>query len=197
MVPVADLMKNVFSVIVSLALASSIGFIVDPAQACQRSTPISLDEICMKADAIVRATAVKYVKPPVGEIRELNTPGNVEIQFDITQVIKGQDIPKTITLNGYLTNFDDFNDRPVPYDFVRPGGRHGNCVAYEYKQGAEFLLFLKNVEGKLTPYWDALSPVNEQLRSSEDAWVIWVQRHLRELEKKKSDVKRGQKKKHN
>lgn len=190
-------MKKVFSVMVSLALASSIGFFVDTTQACQRSTPISLDEICMKADAIVRATAVKYVKPPAGEIRELNTPGNVEIQFDITQVIKGQDMPETITINGYLTNVDDFNDRPVPYDFVRPGGRHGNCAAYEYKQGAEFLLFLKNVEGKLTPYWDALSPVNEQLRSSEDAWAIWVQRHLRELEKKKSHVKRGQKKKPN
>src|SRR5437588_1408518 len=181
-------MRKNLSIMAALVLICATLSYPDSTEACRRVTPISLDEICIKADAIVRATAIKYIKPPVGEIRQLNTPGNVEIQFDIKQVIKGKNVPSTIVINGYLTNFDDFNDRPVPYDFVRPGGRHGNCEAYEYKQGAEFLLFLKITEGKLTLYRDALSPVNEQLHSAEDGWILWVQKHLKKLKKKERDA---------
>jgi hypothetical protein len=179
------MMKSRLSVMLVTCLVSCV--LLDPQTiiACRRTTPISLDEICLKAVAIVSATAVKYVSPPVGEIRELNVPGKVEIQFRVNQIIKGIDVPDTLVINGYLTDFDDFNDRPVPYDFVRPGGRGGNCFAYEYKKGAEFLLFLKDVDGKLTPYWDALSPLNEQLHSTDDSWLVWVQKHLLNLEKRK------------
>ena len=176
-------MRNICLILFSLAVAGLTWLSADITQACRRTTPVSLDEICLKADAIVVATAVKYLELPVGNIRQLNTPGNVEIQFDTTDVLKGRNLPESISLNGYLTDVDDFNDRPVPYDFVRPGGRGGSCFAYEYKQGAKFLLFLKKIDGRLTINWDALSPVNEQLKSSEDESKKWVEQHLRRMEK--------------
>ena len=151
-------------------------------RACRRIGPISLDDILLKADAVVRASAVEYVKAPVGDIRELNVPNGVSIRFKVNEVVKGQELSQELVINGYLTDFDDFNDRPVPYDFVRPGGRHGNCTAYEYKRGAEFLLFLKKSEGKLSPYWDALSPTNEQLRSNTDPWISWVKDRLKTIQ---------------
>jgi len=158
-------------------------------RACRRVVPISLDDILLKADAVVRASAVEYVKAPVGDIRELNVPSGVSIRFKVNEVVKGQDLPQELVINGYLTDFDDFNDRPVPYDFVRPGGRHGNCTAYEYKRGAEFLLFLKKSEGKLSPYWDALSPTNEQLHSNTDPWISWVKDRLKTLQSGKGENK--------
>jgi hypothetical protein len=158
-------------------------------RACRRVVPISLDDILLKADAVVRASAVEYVKAPVGDIRELNVPSGVSIRFKVNEVVKGQDLPQELVINGYLTDFDDFNDRPVPYDFVRPGGRHGNCTAYEYKRGAEFLLFLKKSEGNLSPYWDALSPANEQLHSNTDPWISWVKDRLKTLQSGKGENK--------
>lgn len=171
--------KTILFALLLLSL-SPIAIIVS--QACQRTTPVSLDAICLKADAIAQASAVEYIKAPEGDIRELNVPSNVIIRFKVDQVIKGQDLPKELAINGYLTDFDDFNDRPVPYDFVRPGGRGGNCTAYQYKRQAQFLLFLKKSEEKLTPYWDALSPTNEQLRAKNDPWVLWVKERLKSLE---------------
>jgi len=35
-----------------------------------------------------------------------------------------------LILNGQLEDRDDYNDRGVPYEFVRPGGRKGNCYAH-------------------------------------------------------------------
>lgn len=154
-------------------------------QACQRIGPVSLDKMCLTADAIVRAAAIAYAQAPEGDVRELNVPRKVSVQFQVKEVIKGAGLPSEMTINGYLTSFDDFNDRPVPYDFVRPGGRRGNCTAYEYKKGAEFLLFLKKIEGQLSPYWEALAPTNEQLYSTTDPWLLWVRERHKTLEKEK------------
>src|SRR5262249_53513429 len=180
--------KIIFLVLLLSSLVSLSPFALI-GRACRRVVPISLDDILLKADAVVRASAVEYVKAPVGDIRELNVPSGVSIRFKVNEVVKGQDFPQELVINGYLTEFDDFNDRPVPYDFVRPGGRHGNCTAYEYKRGAEFLLFLKKSEGKLSPYWDALSPTNEQLHSKTDPWISWVKERLKTLEKEKGENK--------
>jgi hypothetical protein len=82
-----------------------------------------------------------------------------------------------IILPGALSEGDDFNDQPVPYNFVRPGGRHGSCFAYYYRAGAEFLFMLKKQQtGEYTVYWYALGPVNEQLRSTDDPWLLWVRK---------------------
>lgn len=148
------------------------------AMACRAPRP-SPQAVVSGAEMIVRATAVKYVKAPEGNLRQLNEPGDTEIEFRVEEVLRGESVTSTIVLSGYLTESDDFNDRSVPYDFVRPGGRGGSCSAYEYKQGAEFLLFLKRIDGRLTIRWYALAPTNEQLHSADDAWLIWVKEQLK------------------
>src|SRR5258706_3306704 len=101
------------------------------------------------------------------------------------EVLRGKDRPPGIALNGYLSDTDDFNDVPVPYTFVRPNGRSGSCFAFTYKQGAQFLLFLKKTETGYTPNISPLGPNNEQLRSADDPWLKWVKEHLKETEKPK------------
>lgn len=155
--------------------------------ACRAPRP-SPRAVVSGAEVIVRATAVRYAKAPRGNIRELHEPVGAEIEFRVEEVLKGEGVPEAINLNGYLTDEDDFNDRPVPYDFVRPRGRGGWCSAYEYKRGAEFLLFLKSVEGKLKISWYALAPTNEQLRSADDPWIIWVREQLEASEGEEPSV---------
>lgn len=155
--------------------------------ACRAPRP-SPAAMVSRAEIIVRATALKYVKAPAGDLRQLNEPNDAEIEFSVKEILKGEAVPATIVLNGYLTARDDFNDRPVPYDFVRPGGRGGSCSAYKYMQGAEFLLFLKKVDGRLTIRWYALAPTNEQLHSADDPWVVWVKDQLKSAESKETSA---------
>jgi hypothetical protein len=100
------------------------------------------------------------------------------IRFKVLEVIRGGTQPELI-LPGYLTDTDDFNDQPPPYDFVRPGGRRGSCFANSYRLGSQFLLLLqKRQSGELTVNWYALGPVNEQLHSTNDPWLLWVQEQV-------------------
>jgi len=90
-----------------------------------------------------------------------------------------------LILPGYLVDRDDFNDRPAPYTFVRPGGRAGSCFANPYRSGAQFLLFLKKtIAGELTVNWYALAPVNEQLHSDDDPWPLWVRERAQIVDKR-------------
>jgi hypothetical protein len=75
---------------------------------------------------------------------------------------------------------------PCRYDFIRPGGRRGNCYTLAYRVGAEYLLPLRHGEpsdaaqNQLTPYWAPLSPTNEQLFGGASyAWLVWVSNELR------------------
>ena len=101
------------------------------------------------------------------------------VQFTVLEVLRGGDAPGSLQVAGILGERDDFNDRPVPYDFVRRGGRGGSCFATEYRNGGEFLLFLKKETDGYTPYWAALAPVHEQLRSDDDPWLLWVREAVR------------------
>jgi hypothetical protein len=136
------------------------------------------------AEVIVRVKADKYIEEPKGDIRELNEPSNATINFKVKETLKGDSVPSEIILNGYLSDTDDFNETEIPYNFVRRGGRGGSCSAYEYKRGAEFLLFLKKAGEKYTVRWYALAPTNEQLHSSEDEWITWVRNYLKALKEK-------------
>jgi hypothetical protein len=147
-----------------------------PAWPCSVMGPLpSAEALVRDADVIVRARAEGLS----------STSGDVT--FAILDVLKGSLPAATIAINGSLLDRDDRNDQPVPYDFVRPGGRSGNCYALEYRAGAEYLLLLRG--GKhpskvqrngLTPYWAPLSPTNEQLfGGARDAWFVWVSRTLR------------------
>jgi hypothetical protein len=90
-----------------------------------------------------------------------------------------------IEFNGVLEDRDDPNDEPVPYTFVRRGGRHGNCFALGYRLGAQYLLLLKRAEhpayaqrSELTPYWAPLAATNEQVFGQADRWLRWVEQEL-------------------
>jgi hypothetical protein len=169
-------------------------------EACSTDGPVKLARTCKAAEYIVRATAVEYAQPPQNpDIRTTGVPDS-KVTFKIEEVLKGDSLTGSIVLNGYLSDKDDFNDHPVPYSFVRPGGRAGSCFANTYKQGAQFLLFLKKSNEVKWPAMttvftvdiDPLAPVNEQLHSSDDPWVFYVKgliEGLRDLSKSKKTNK--------
>ncbi len=108
------------------------------------------------------------------------------VRFEKLEMIRGREASGLI-LPGYLVQQDDFNDQQAPYTFVRPGGRAGSCFANSYRQGAEYLLFLKRTKtGTLTVNWAALAPVNEQLHSSDDVWLAWVRAQASRAAKEKN-----------
>jgi hypothetical protein len=138
-------------------------------------TPIRLIE---QADLVVQARAEEQVASPgVSNNFLAKTPW--QVRFRIVAVHKGTFAGSELTFNGRLEGRDDLNDRPVPYDHVRPGGS-GSCYALGYRQGAQYLLLLKRsrpdgqTAGDWTPYWAPLGPTNEQLRNESDPWLTWV-----------------------
>jgi hypothetical protein len=140
---------------------------------CQRATPVSSVEMVNQADVIVRAIAERYDVAPKTNLRTTGVPDST-VHFHVLEVIRG-DAHTDLTLPGYLSDKDDFNDRPSPYDVVRLGGRAGSCIANTYRSGGQFLLLLKKEQsGELTVYWYALGPVNEQLHAINDPWLLWV-----------------------
>lgn len=149
---------------------------VSPANACSRG-PFSFKELFV-ADAIVRVTAVKYIASPKDpNLITIGVPDST-IEFKVEEILKGEGVAESLMLNGYLSSKDDFNENPVPYKFVRPNGRAGICFANTYKQGAQFLLFLKKTEKGYTSNISALGPTNEQLHSETDPWLMWVKVRL-------------------
>ena len=167
------------------SLICFLSIFVTSVKPCSRGGPFTFGELFDNTDVIVRATALKYAKAPGDpNIRTTGEPDSV-IQFKIEEVLRGKNLPDYILLNGYLSDTDDYNETPVPYTFVRPNGRSGSCFANTYKQGAQFLLFLKKVDSKYTPNISALGPTNEQLRSENDPWQQWVKDYLRKEEKPK------------
>jgi len=118
------------------------------------------------ADVIVHATALEYAVPP-------NTRRTGSIRFGVTEVIRGKPLRELI-LEGELVDRVDFNQSPPPYQGARPNAG-GSCWAWQYKTGAQYLLILeKERTGGLTLERYPLAPVNEQLHSEDDPWLLWV-----------------------
>lgn len=156
-----------------LSIVTAVLAFGDPLAACTRVMPISIEGLLEDADRIVRATASAYEVPAIGRrFRQGFQLGT--IRFTVLETIKGQEPSALIVLPGVLTERDDFNDHEAPYSFVRPEGRHGDCGATAYRRGAEFLLFLEQIDGRYHILPEALAPVNEQLHDSNDAWLTWV-----------------------
>jgi hypothetical protein len=181
-------MKRVFSVVTSLMLLGCL-LLTRPAssRACSRIQPFTLDELFDNAEVIIRVTAIQYAKPP--DDPNIITTGEPDstIEFKVEEKLRGKDVPDTIILKGYLSDRDDFNEMPVPYMFVRRLGRSGSCFANTYKEGVQFLLFLKKTKDGYTSNISALGPTNEQLHPDKDEWLIWVRKHLKALDEKGKD----------
>jgi hypothetical protein len=156
-----------------LLLLGSLVF-AEEAYPCTIGGGISNLKLVRDADMIVRAFAVEYASPPSNpQIWTTGVPDS-KIRFKVIESISGPAV-SDVALPGYLVDRDDFNDKPSPYTFVRPGGRSGSCFANWYRSGGQFLLFLKKTKaGDLTVNWYALAPVNEQLHSDNDPWLLWV-----------------------
>jgi hypothetical protein len=133
----------------------------------------------LQADAILRAVAVEYARPPADPNNWTTGEPASSVRFKVLEVLRGNDQRTELALPGYLSERDDFNDHQPPYTFVRPNGRAGSCFANTYRTGAQFLLFLKSRDGNYTVNWYALGPVNEQLRSEHDPWLVWAREHTR------------------
>ena len=172
----------------SLTLVVALTSIATPGYPCSVTRIPSAAELITEAEAIVlmRAEGLATQKGRSGSFAGSDT----QVRFRVVEILKGIVPGEIIEFNGALTEQDDRNDRPVPYDFIRPGGRHGNCVALEYRQGAEYLLLLKRSSNQaalpdtLTPYWAALAPTNEQVFGPADPWVAWVRKTVANLRKR-------------
>src|SRR5438105_3985913 len=113
--------------------------------ACDRIGPVVPEAMVASADLIVRATAVDYSKMPSSVGRTSGSPEST-VRFRIEEVVKGRPAFADLDLPAYLGGLDDFNELPVPYHFVRRGGRTGSCFANTYIQGGRYLLVLKLVK---------------------------------------------------
>ena len=123
------------------------------------------------ADRIVRAKApLQPDLPPPRERFPTWWGRDTTLSFEVLETLKGDSLPRSVIIRGFLMQTDDFNMGSVPYAFVRRQGGKGDCFANGYRHGGEFLLLLR--EG--TPYWAALQPTSEQVRGADDAWVQWV-----------------------
>jgi hypothetical protein len=152
---------------------------------CSTNSEVSSVEMVNKADAIVRVSAVEYaVAPQDPNVFTTGEPDSM-IRFKVLEVIRGR-MPQELILPGYLVDEDDFNLQQPPYNVVRPNGLMGSCFANSYRSGGQFLLMLKKKQSVgYTVNWYVLGPVNEQLHSANDPWLLWV----REQAKKQSASK--------
>ena len=116
------------------------------------------------------ASAILLVKVPDKKFEEVSP-----IKMKVLAVLKGHFSNKTVVVPGQTARYHGPNDRTIPYDFVRPGGRFGNCFAEDYKPGGQFLLFLRNGEVQ----WSSLAATNEEVSGLKDPWVVWVKQNLK------------------
>lgn len=169
---------NSLAILLGLALITTIG---RPCSVMGGVTPSV--ELVSTADAVIRAKAVAYAREPSDPNVWTSGVPDSRVRFRVLEVIRGINI-SNLVLPGYLVQQDDFNDAQPPYQFVRPGGRAGSCYANSYRTDAQYLLFLKKTStGELTVNWSPLAPVNEQLHSPDDPWLIWVRQQAHQPQK--------------
>ena len=167
---------RILSTLLLALWASNLG---SPLAACSVPTPPDPGTMTSNSDLIVLGIVLEYAIGPADGTEPMGTHKgpSTTVRFRIQQTLKGT-TQQTLELVGSLQPEDDFNDHTPPYQFVRPGGRDGSCWAYEYKQGASYLLFLKQTDGGYRVNWYPLGPVNEQVTGADDPWVWWVKGYL-------------------
>lgn len=149
-----------------------------PAWPCDNPYVTSPKDLVRLADVIVRARAVTEHNSSV-PITSSILPPSREVEFSIVTVLKGAFSDRTVRIPGYLDERDDWNDNP---DGSNPQPRRGfwvgSCVKNNYRQGADYLLFLATIP-RPTPYWLSQARTNEQIRGDDDPWLVWVIGELR------------------
>ena len=136
----------------------------DRASGCSVGELPTIQSVIRDADMILMGTAARYVRKPQPDAaaRLVTVPGfnqseflalhYGEIEFHTIATIKGDAGMPPMKFIGRFAPSDDFNEQTVPYRSVRPDGLKGACYAYSYREGANYLLFLRRTpEGKLTP----------------------------------------------
>ena len=171
--------NHILGILVCFVLLSAL--FVESSHACRRTKPFSISEMVTQADLIVHAVADTHIRLPKGKASVIPKPDGI-IEFVVIDVIKGEHDSPTITLPGFLGKFDDYNDQPPPYTFVRKAGSGGDCCAHEYKEKGEFLLILKRIDQEYTACWYVLGPTNEQVRGDYDPWIMWIRGYVAGLE---------------
>ncbi len=163
--------KKVSSALLGLFLITTVS---RPCSVVSTKMPSNV-QLVRSADAVIRAKVIEYAASPANpRVRTTGVPDSM-VRFKVEEVIRGLDI-SDLALPGYVVQQDDFNNQQSPYTSARPGALSGSCFANSYREGAEYLLLLKKSAktGELTVNWAALAPVNEQLHSSNDPWLLWV-----------------------
>jgi hypothetical protein len=161
-----------------LAVLISCGFVNEALPCSVVGRLPSPGELVDLASIIVHVRAVGVSDNP--ERDSWGSKSHTLVDFEVVDVLKGWISDRVISFEGGIASRDDFNDGPVPYRSVRPGGRSGSCYALNYRLGSHYLLLLRESEvaGRkevsLTPYWSPLRPVNEQIRGPSDQWLYWV-----------------------
>lgn len=137
-------------------------------------------DIVEQSEAIVRATVLGTTPAPAGSKR----PDLPYLAFRVDEVLRGREIPDTLRFSGVLEERDSFRpegENRIPYlSYYRWRGG-GDCGAYTYQTGGQFLLLLGRTHhtGDFDPYWALLAPTNEQIRGAADPWAGWVRRVIK------------------
>lgn len=157
-------MKNKSSTLISIFFLGFLLLIASSKLLACSTSLVPPHYVVQDAEVIVRAVAEE-------------SDEDQRVKFKVQEIIKGENVPPYLMINGSLTENDGFNRGVVPYwNTGRSTG--GLCHNYKYKNGGEYLLLLKESKGQLIPYWRSLAPVNEQIHSADDEWVKWVKEHL-------------------
>ena len=149
-----------------------------PAWPCSVVGPLPSAERLVGDAEVIARVRVEGLSSALGDADPVLAGSPTKVQFAVLELLKGNLPSSTIEFNGSVTNRDDRNDRPVPYDFVRPQGRGGNCFALAYRAGAEYLLLLRRVTGSSGVQSSELTPV---LGASQPHERTALRRHQRRL----------------
>ena len=95
--------------------------------ACSPIKPLpSPDELVRLSEVILRARVLGISDQPGDS--GVTAEDSTQVDFVVVEILKGAFPSRVITFNGHTVERDDPNDRPIPYDFVRPGGRTGTAT---------------------------------------------------------------------
>lgn len=138
-------------------------------------------ELVQQADVIAIATLVKSLG---------NDQFDREISLEPTLLLKGHELPKNLTILGYLSdrtlNVEGKKMRPQakpsePRDLWRPHPEvwMGGCSRYTFAKGARLLLFFKKNGPKLEWFDPPFTRSSEDVSGADALWVRAVRTYVR------------------